>query len=299
VAAQHAASLQLTRYQVLEKLGEGTYGVVFKAIDKTSNKFVALKKIRCDNEDEGVPSTSLREISLLKELDHPNIVKLEDVVHHKNKLYLVFEYADCDLKKFLDVTPAIPASLVKSLVNQLIRSIEVCHSKRIVHRDLKPQNLLITKSGVLKLADFGLARAYGVPLRHYTHEVITLWYRSPEILLGSQTYSTAVDMWGVGCIFSEIATRRPLFPGDSEIDQLYKVFHMLGTPTDSVWPGVSQLPDYKSNFPQWERKQPQKELPELDQFALDLLLRLLEFDPAKRLSARAALRHIWFFEDMK
>jgi serine/threonine protein kinase len=124
-----------------------------------------------------------------------------------------------------------------------------------LHRDLKPQNLLINKEGNLKLADFGLARAFGVPLRTYTHEVVTLWYRAPEILLGGRQYSTGVDMWSVGCIFAEMATRKPLFPGDSEIDEIFKIFRILGTPTEADWPGVESFPDFKSSFPKWERKQ--------------------------------------------
>jgi len=284
----------LQRYQLMEKLGEGTYGVVFKALDKTNGNLVALKKIRLDNEDEGVPSTSLREISLLKELNHPNIVKLEEVVSHKNKLYLVFEFATCDLKKYLDSTPVIPLTIVKSYAFQLIRSIFLCHSRRILHRDLKPQNLLIGKGGILKLADFGLARAFGVPLRQYTHEVVTLWYRSPEILLGGKLYSTAVDMWGIGCIFAEIASRKPLLPGDSEIDQIYKIFQMLGTPSERDWPGVSQLPDYKAAFPKWIKKDLAREVPQLDAQGIDLLSKCLAYDPAQRISARQALRHPYF-----
>jgi len=268
--------------------------VVYKALDKQTGNFVALKKIRLDNEDEGVPSTSLREISLLKELNHPNIVKLEDVLSHKNKLYLVFEFATCDLKKYLDTNTLIPTPIVKSYTFQLIRSIFLCHSRRILHRDLKPQNLLIGKGGILKLADFGLARAFGVPLRQYTHEVVTLWYRSPEILLGSKLYSTAVDMWGIGCIFAEIASKRPLLPGDSEIDQIYKIFQLLGTPSEKEWNGVSQLPDYKPAFPKWVKRDLARELPQLDVQGIDLLSRCLTFDPAQRISAREALRHPYF-----
>ena len=132
---------------------------------------------------------------------------------------------------------------------QILAGINFCHARRVLHRDLKPQNLLIDKSGALKLADFGLARAFGIPVRTYTHEVVTLWYRAPEILLGLKQYSTPVDMWSIGCIFAEMIMKRPLYPGDSEIDELFKIFRTLGTPDEETWPGVSKLPDYKPTFP--------------------------------------------------
>merc|ERR1719228_2232390 len=184
-----------------------------------------MKKIRLETEAEGVPSTAIREISLLKELEHPNVVSLIDVIHTNRKLYLVFEFIDMDLRKFMDSTvDPMPEDLVRSYIWQLLEGIAYCHSHRVLHRDLKPQNLLIDSSGRIKLADFGLARAFGVPVRTYTHEVVTLWYRAPEVLLGSKFYSTSVDTWSLGCIFAEMLTRRPLFPGDSEIDELFRTY---------------------------------------------------------------------------
>lgn len=161
--------------------------------------------------------------------------------------------------------------LVKKFTLQLIQGVHYCHSHRIIHRDLKPQNLLINKEGNLKLADFGLARAFGVPLRNYTHEIVTLWYRAPEVLLGSRHYSTGVDMWSVGCIFAEMALRKPLFPGDSEIDEIFKIFRTLGTPSEAVWPGVTQLPDYKATFPNWRKKNLRTMVPTLDADGAELL----------------------------
>ena len=165
-----------------------------------------------------------------------------------------------------------------------MRGIYYCHAHRILHRDLKPQNLLIDKAGNLKLADFGLARAFGIPLRTYTHEVVTLWYRAPEVLLGSRHYSTAIDMWSVGCIFAEMAMKGPLFPGDSEIDEIFRIFRTLGTPTDEIWPGVKSLPDYKASFPQWTGVSLAKAVPQLDGNGLDLLKAMLVYDPAGRIS---------------
>ena len=217
----------LSDYVKIEKIGEGTYGVVYKGKNKITNQLVALKKIRLENDEEGVPSTAIREISLLRELQHPNIVALLDVLMQENKLYLVFEFLSMDLKKYMESLPnnkLLEPQLVKSYLHQICQGIMYCHQRRTMHRDLKPQNLLIDKNGVIKLADFGLARAFGIPIRVYTHEVVTLWYRAPEVLLGAQRYSCAIDIWSIGCIFSEMATRRPLFHGDSEIDQLFKIF---------------------------------------------------------------------------
>ncbi|XP_020638504.2 cyclin-dependent kinase 2 isoform X1 [Pogona vitticeps] len=248
-------------------------------------------------ETEGVPSTAIREISLLKELNHPNIVKLLDVIHTENKLYLVFEFLHQDLKKFMDSSSSISGvelPLIKSYLFQLLQGLAFCHSHRVLHRDLKPQNLLINAEGAIKLADFGLARAFGVPVRTYTHEVVTLWYRAPEILLGCKYYSTAVDIWSLGCIFAEMLTRRALFPGDSEIDQLFRIFRTLGTPDETVWPGVTSMPDYKSSFPKWARQDFSKVVPPLDEEGRKLLAQMLHYDPNKRISAKTALSHPFF-----
>jgi len=283
------------RYQKLEKIGEGTYGVVYKAKDRQTNELIALKKIRLEADDEGVPSTAIREISLLKELRHPNVVELKNVVHSEQKLYLIFEYLDHDLKKFMDAYGApLPPLTVKSYLYQMLSALLYCHTHRVLHRDLKPQNLLIDKSNSLKLADFGLARAFGLPVKTYTHEVVTLWYRAPEILLGCRQYSTPVDIWSVGCIFAEMAHKRPLFAGDSEIDQLFKIFRVLGTPTEESFPGVTAFKDFKSTFPRWRQQGLAHLLPNLDADGLDLIARMVCYDPAKRVSARDALEHPYF-----
>ena len=263
-----------------------------------------------------MPSTAIREISLLKEMKDPNIVRLFNIVHADgHKLYLVFEFLDLDLKKYMEALPesdggrgkplpdgssaalknmGLGEGMVKKFTWQLVQGIRYCHSHRVLHRDLKPQNLLIDKEGNLKLADFGLARAFGVPLRTYTHEVVTLWYRAPEILLGGRQYSTGVDMWSVGCIFVEMCTRKPLFPGDSEIDEIFKIFRVLGTPTEMSWPGVTSFPDYKPSFPKWTRREDEGLVPGLNELGLDLLEALLVYDPASRISAKQAIQHPYF-----
>lgn len=286
----------MERYQKLEKIGEGTYGVVYKAKDRVSGQIVALKRIRLDAEDEGIPSTAIREISLLKELRHPNIVRLFDVVHTERKLTLVFEYLDQDLKKYLDVCDGgLNPTIVKSFLFQLITGVAYCHHHRVLHRDLKPQNLLINREGQLKLADFGLARAFGIPVRSYTHEVVTLWYRAPDVLLGSRHYSTPVDMWSIGCIFAEMANGTPLFTGTTERTQLDTIFRHLGTPDETTFPGVSQLPDWRNDFTVYSAPKTLKVLVQsLDDDGINLLESLLTFDPARRITAQDARKHPYF-----
>jgi cyclin-dependent kinase len=281
-------------YEKLEKVGEGTYGVVYKAQDPTGN-IVALKTIRLEAEDEGIPSTAIREISLLKELQHPNIVRLCEIIHTERKLTLVFEFLDQDLKKLLDTCDGgLDTATTKSFLYQLLRGTAHCHQHRVLHRDLKPQNLLINREGYLKLADFGLARAFGIPVRSYTHEVVTLWYRAPDVLMGSRKYSTPVDIWSVGCIFAEMVNGRPLFPGNNDSEQLQYIFKIMGTPSEKIWPTVAELPDWKPEFKQYEQQSWSNIVPTLDGSGIDLLKSLLQYDPNRRLSGRASMEHEYF-----
>ncbi|KAK8805586.1 hypothetical protein WA158_002242 [Blastocystis sp. Blastoise] len=292
------SSILAKYHQIQEPLGEGAYGVVFKAINSETNEVVALKKIRLDLEEEGIPSTALREISILKSLEHPNIVRLIEVEHGNGRLYLVFECCDGDLKKWmeneLNTKTSIPIEKAKSFAYQLLLGLDYCHSCGVMHRDLKPQNLLLNSDGVLKLADFGLARSFNLPVRELTHEVITLWYRAPEILLGSKQYSTSIDIWSAGVIIAELIQGEPLYQGDSEIDMLFKIFHSKGLPTETDWPGVSQLPDFKDQFPSWPTRTLDKTITKAEPLALDLLNKMLCYDPSKRITARDALQHPWF-----
>ncbi|PKI41007.1 hypothetical protein CRG98_038535 [Punica granatum] len=295
----------MEKYEKLEKVGEGTYGKVYKAKDRATGQLVALKKTRLEMDEEGVPPTALREVSLLQMLSQSlYVVRLLCVEHvdgsHKKKdgegggkpmLYLVFEYLDTDLKKFIDShrkgpnPRPIPPSLVQSFLYQLCKGVAHCHSHGVLHRDLKPQNLLVDKEkGILKIADLGLGRAF---------TIVTLWYRAPEVLLGSTHYSTGVDMWSVGCIFAEMVRRQALFPGDSEFQQLLHIFRLLGTPSEKQWPGVTSLRDWHV-YPHWEPQNLARAVPSLGPDGVDLLSKMLKYDPAERISAKAALDHPYF-----
>jgi len=291
--------LTMQRFDKLEKIGEGTYGTVFKARRRDTGELVALKRVRLDEDDEGVPSSALREVCLLKELKHRNVVRLQDVLHCDKKLTLVFEFCDQDLKKYFDsCNGEIDQEVVKSFMYQLLRGLEFCHARNVLHRDLKPQNLLINKNGELKLADFGLARAFGIPVRCYSAEVVTLWYRPPDVLFGAKLYSTSIDMWSAGCIFAELSNAgRPLFPGSDVDDQLKRIFKLLATPTEESWPGLSQLPEYKA-FPlypgqsNWNQVVPKMS----SRSSRDLLSRLLVCCPSGRITAESALQFPCFAE---
>ena len=289
-----------SNYETIEKvlLGEGTYGKVYKARSVRTGEAVAMKQMNFDAQVEGVPTTAIREIALLKELSHPNVVRLLDVFCKPNKLVLVFEFLENDLKKYMKALdgPLSPFT-VKHFAYQLCRGVEFCHANRIIHRDLKPQNLLIARRLFLKIADFGLARAFAVPVPAYTHEVVTVWYRPPEILLGAKLYSVPVDLWSIGCVIGEMATGAPLFAGDSEIDTIFKIFQTLGTPSEQVWPGVGELPEYKASFPNWLPRgwaQIRNTKQQVGTDGIDLLENLMCYDPRRRLPARRALQHAYF-----
>lgn len=286
------------RYTCAEKLGEGTYATVYKSKNKMTGEVVALKEIHLDPE-EGAPSTAIREISLMKELKHPNILRLIDIIHTENKLSLVFEFMDQDLKKYMDATArsslgVMDVRTIKSFMYQLLRGISYCHDNRVLHRDLKPQNLLINRQNELKIGDFGLARAFGIPVNTFSNEVVTLWYRAPDVLLGSRTYSTSIDIWSTGCIMAEMYTGRPLFAGTTNEDQLQKIFRYMGTPTEQSWPSISQLPEYKPPQAMYPPQQLSQILPSIEAVGIDLLNRMLQYQPEMRISAKDALNHCYF-----
>jgi len=287
-------------YKKLEKLGEGTYGVVYKACNTETGEFVAIKKIKLDHSDEGLPATTLREISMLKQLTHPCIVDLIHANYEEDRLYLIFEYVEQDMKAYMDSLSKAPSEkTIKKFMYQLLSGLYHCHKHRILHRDLKPQNLLIGENDTLKLADFGLGREHGIPIEQLTHEVVTLWYRAPEILLGTKKYSGSVDMWSVGCIFAEFYKKEALFMGDCEIDQMFQIFKVLGTADEESWAGVSNLADYQSIFPRWRRQPLQNVVNTISKNGLDLLEKCLVYRPGDRIYAKQALNHPYFDRHLK
>ncbi|KAH7549377.1 hypothetical protein ACOSP7_025873 [Xanthoceras sorbifolium] len=282
------------RYLKREVLGEGTYGVVYKAIDTKTGQTVAIKKIRLGKQKEGVNFTALREIKLLKELKDPNIIELIDAFPHKGNLHLVFEFMETDLETVIRNTNIFlsPAD-IKSYMQMTLKGLAFCHKKWVLHRDMKPNNLLIGPHGQLKLADFGLARIFGSPDRKFTHQVFARWYRAPELLFGAKQYGAGVDVWAAGCIFAELLNRRPFLQGTSDIDQLGKIFAALGTATASQWPDLAYLPDYVEY--QYVAAPPLRSLfPTASDDALDLLSKMLTYDPKARITAQQALEHRYF-----
>ncbi|CAE8589665.1 unnamed protein product [Polarella glacialis] len=233
-------------------IGSGSYGTVFKAINKTTGRRVAIKKMYGMQADEGVPATALREIALLKDLSHVNVIRLYEVFSGPRYMHLVVEFLDMDLRVYLKQHGPLQDAWLKSAEQQCFAGLAHCHGRLVLHRDLKPQNVLVDiRERRLVLADLGLARHFTVPLKVYTHEVATLWYRSIEILLGQQMYGPSMDVWSLGCIVAEMATGQVLFPSDSEIDTIFRIFRLLGTPTDKTWPGLAALEHYKVTFPKW------------------------------------------------
>ncbi|CAF1062210.1 unnamed protein product [Adineta steineri] len=286
---------KIESYVKLEKLGEGTYATVYKGTSSILSGFIALKEIRLEQE-EGAPCTALREVSLLKGLKHNNIVCLYDIIFDHTTLTLVFEYVEKDLKQYMeDCANILSMKNVRLFLFQLLRGLEFCHGKKILHRDLKPQNLLINERGELKLADFGLARIKSFPTKTYSNEVVTLWYRPPDVLLGSTEYSTPIDIWAVGCIFFEMACGRPLFAGTKVEEELYLIFRYLGTPTEHTLPGVTSNPDFQAlRLPFSFGESLNRLAPRLDQSGIDLLQKFIRYNPHSRISARDAMMHNFF-----
>ena len=280
-------------------VGSGTYGKVFKAIHVYTKNMVALKKIRMEGERDGYPVTAVREIKLLQSLNHANIVQLQEVMVEKNDCFMVFEYLSHDLTGLLNhPTFKLQHGHKKHLAKQLFEGLDHLHRRGVLHRDIKAANILVSNTGQLKLADFGLARFYAKRRQlDYTNRVITIWYRPPELLLGETQYGPAVDIWSAACVMVEIFTKHAIFPGDGhEINQLEKIYNVLGTPTRSEWPGLVEMAWFELLRPT-ERKPnvfAEKYKERLTPAAFELLQAMFLYDPAKRPTAGDVLEHPYF-----
>ncbi|KAG0040021.1 TFIIH complex serine/threonine-protein kinase subunit kin28 [Podila clonocystis] len=282
-------------YKKDRKVGEGAYAVVYLGTQISTNKTVAIKKIKIGQFKDGLDMSAIREVKTLQELRHPNVVELMEVFFHKTNLNLVLEYLESDLEMIIkDKSIVFTAGDVKHWMLMTLRGLDHCHRNWILHRDMKPNNLLLGRDGQLKIADFGLARDFGDRGRQLTAQVVTRWYRAPELLFGAKEYGYGVDIWSTGCIFAELLLRNPYLPGNTDMDQLETMFRALGTPSEAEWPGMSLLPSYVSF--KFYPKTPQRLLftaaaPD----TLELLESMLIYDPNRRISAREALLHPYFF----
>jgi CTD kinase subunit alpha len=280
-------------------VGSGTYGKVFKAIHVYTKSLVALKKIRMEGERDGFPVTAVREIKLLQSLKHQNIVNLQEVMVEKNDCFMVFEYLSHDLTGLLNhPTFKLEPAHKKHLAKQLFEGLDYLHRRGVLHRDIKAANILVSNDGQLKLADFGLARFYAKRRQlDYTNRVITIWYRSPELLLGETQYGPEVDVWSAACVLVEIFTRHAIFPGDGgEISQLEKIYAILGTPNKVDWPGLVDMAWFELLRPTVRRPNvfADKYKDRVTPAAFELLQAMFQYDPAKRPSASDVLEHPYF-----
>ena len=302
-------------YEKLSKVGQGTYGKVYKArIKHKSNskdekiENVALKKIILEKEKDGFPLTAIREIMILRRLKHKNISNLLEVAvsskseknNKRGNVYLVFEYMELDLYKLLNsnnVHLSVPQ--IKLILFQVLSGLQYLKKNNIIHRDLKTSNILINNKGVVKIADFGLARNHNPRTKHpYTNLVVTLWYRAPEILLGGR-YDMTSDVWSAGIVFAELLTKNCPFRGNIEVDQLHRIYDLCGVPNEENWPGVTSLKNYKIFLPdkmtENKLKSELAKINKIDELGIDLLVKMLELDPNKRISIDDAINHQYFY----
>ncbi|KAK1825317.1 serine/threonine protein kinase, CMGC, CDC2/CDK sub [Friedmanniomyces endolithicus] len=287
-------------------IGSGTYGKVYKAMHVYTGRMVALKKLRMEGERDGFPVTATREIKLLQSLNHINVVPLQEVMVERNDCFMVFEYQAHDLTGLLNhPTFALTDAHKKHLAKQMFEGLEYLHRRGVLHRDIKAANILVSKTGELKFADFGLARFYQKRQKQeYTNRVITIWYRPPELLFGETQYGPAVDIWSAACVLVEIFTRHAIFPGDGgEINQLDKIYNVLGTPSRSEWPGITELQWYELLRPTHRLPntfaEKYKDSGRISDDAFELLEAMLSYDPANRPMAADVLEHRYFHEGVK
>lgn len=312
---------KLSQYDIIKKIGQGTFGVVQKATHKATGAEVALKQLINHSAKEGFPITAMREITILKKLNHKNVLKItgmvyedpdaaspQDAITQRGIFHTVTPYMSLDLVGLLE-NPAAEVTVpgIKCIMLQLLEGVNYIHQQHYLHRDIKAANILLDPHGVLKIADFGLARVYhgktpqlgagpGGGERNYTALVVTRWYRPPELLLGERKYTTAVDMWGVGCVFGELFTKKPILVGSSDSNQAQIIFDLVGPPNRDAWPDALLLPNKPDLNIGLTCKRSLESVfgPLLGDLGTDLLSKLLTLDPHKRWNALDALQHDYF-----
>jgi len=287
----------MEKYEKIQKIGEGSYGIVFKCRNRETGQTVAIKKFVESEDDPLIKKIALREIRMLKQLKHNNLVNLLEVFRRKRKLHLVFEFCDHtvlnELDKFVD---GVPEQQTKKIIWQVLQAIHFCHQHNCIHRDVKPENILITKQGIIKLCDFGFARILTGPGDDYTDYVATRWYRAPELLVGDTQYGPPVDIWAVGCVFAELLTGQALWPGKSDVDQLYLIQRTLG----DLIPRHKQI--FCSNqffhgltIPEPDFREPlELRHPNINLSALSFMKACLQMDPNLRFPCASLLDHGYF-----
>ncbi|XP_031771692.1 cyclin-dependent kinase 20 isoform X2 [Apis florea] len=264
----------MDRYIITGKIGKGAQGVVLKAHDLETEKNVALKKLFLKNINNGISTSIIREIKILQQLKHLNIIELLDAFPSGLDFIMVFEYMPTGLWEIIkDNDILLTPVQIKIYIKMILEGIAYIHGKNIIHRDLKPANLLINEKGILKIADFGLGRLLWKNVtKPYSHQIATRWYRAPELLYGARYYTSAIDMWSIGCIFGELLNKSPLFPGETDIEQLAIVLKYLGSPTSETWPDLNILPDYnKITFPYHKGITWEKIIEDSEPEAIDLI----------------------------
>ncbi|KAI3387263.1 hypothetical protein SNEBB_005778 [Seison nebaliae] len=287
------ANAEIKDFEKTRKFDDGTFSAIYHGENRMNGLKVSLKRVVID--EEGVPPVTIREIALLKQLDHQNIIKLFTVVTNKNKIYLVLELIKMNLHEYITQVredPNLPFNVV-NLMYQLTSALHHCHVRRIIHRDVKPKNIKFL-NGIVKLSDFELARSLSFPIRVYSQDLDNQWYCAPEILLGSTRYGPGIDIWSLGCIMGEMYLFLPLFPADSEIGQLLKIFYVLSTPKKENYPNDDKLSACFCAFPNWTTNRLKRKIPQISDEGLDLLQRTLEYCPKNRISAGEMLKHSYF-----